>query len=907
MAINSTNINPFLEMGQITTTNWGQVNEEGERFDCYWNIAKEQAGIDATDEEIAQICQELMELNAPLKADGTYDDTIYANQEILLPLEQTIEEAKETIAQETEKLNTAYNNLVSANSELAGLIQEVETAQTALNNASNETDRQSAYEQYQNALQNLSAKQKEIETLEQEVETAKQTCLQLKEGLTQLEEKYEAKVKESEELKKFNEQITQLDESIKTTEENIAKTKETYKADKNKANDIIGYAAVDGYIKIGEDSAQTDENGSLVFNEEKIEGTKASIDDTQAQQYADKLFESMDGWGTDEKAFNEMLNDPNLTDDDWVKIISIYNQKYGNKKSFIQAIDGDFSGKELNSIQDTISKKLLNAAKTGNLEAIKVLSEEFYNATAGMMGTCDEFIASVMKNADDETLAKLMTEYKNNTGSEIYKDIESDFSGNTQKEYLEILDKAYTATYSESYTGWDDGKLGTDDKAKSIGKGIAKKAPEVAISAVVAGVASVAITTIGAAAGIAAAPVLAVGALIAGIGFAGYQIYKGAKEGQEAYQQYENATTDAEAKEAVENMAKAGMDVAEGVIDGVQIVGGVTKVAAREAVEAAAKQADDIVEAGVKQADDIVEAGAKQADDIAEAGTKQADEAIEEIAEKADDVAETAAKQADETVESGAKQVSEIDEKAMLRQKYKDGNMTVEEWQAMGQDEYDKLRGIGKEYNNSFIGDTGKLQKEILAPSNTKVGIEKQNGWAYRAKDHNFIPEKELTERMSLNVKGNDQLIKELDELMTNGTYINSKGEKIDIGETGSFYYKTPDNLEHWTKREDPITMYFKGRVSPKMEQAIKEITEKYQRGALNGCEATATPWMAKEDNISTEMVNKLIAKIRQYNETFATAVYKKASKNGTQEPKLSAGHYRAFEKMLEEFIKAMS
>ena len=171
------------------------------------------------------------------------------------------------------------------------------------------------------------------------------------------------------------------------------------------------------------------------------EDQQTVITDDAADLFAKQLYEATAGrLGTDEQQFNDILNHPDLTADDWVKIISSYNETYG---SFIQDVDGDFSkasGKE--DIMTQISAKLIEAAAEGNQDAINLLAKEMHNGTAGMNGTADEFIAGVMNAASDEVLAAIMESYSAvNDGANIYDDFKGDFSGKTEDAYIKRLNE----------------------------------------------------------------------------------------------------------------------------------------------------------------------------------------------------------------------------------------------------------------------------------------------------------------------------------------------------------------------------------------------------------------------------------------------------------------------------------
>lgn len=240
-------------------------------------------------------------------------------------------------------------------------------------------------------------------------------------------------------------------------------------------------------------------------------------------------------------------------------------------------------------------------------------------------------------------------------------------------------------------------------------------------------------------------------------------------------------------------------------------------------------------------------------------------------------------------------------------QRYNNGKMSQSDWKSLCDDEYCRLRGTGKyakNYgNNNFNTPVSQLQDDVLK-SKTNIEFIRENGWNYRFAEDQFISGNEIIDRMSLNVKGDSALIEELDTLMTNGTYVNSAGQTISIGDSGQFYYKTYDTVSKWGLREDPITIYCRGEASAELEQAIAEISGKYARGYLCGAENSATPWMVKEFSPSEDMINTLIQTANEYDNNLAWHIYNAATRNGERSAMLSSGQFRAFWSVLGDFVQ---
>ncbi len=213
-------------------------------------------------------------------------------------------------------------------------------------------------------------------------------------------------------------------------------------------------------------SAFAKENEEAILNPEQITGEEdntlnndRTIDDETAELYANQLYEAMKGLGTDDEQVAAIL-DLELSDADLTKIMEIYNEAHG---SLVNDIDGDFSGETRKKYEELFSGALVNQAENGDETALKLLCEEIHNATAGKIGTSDEFIAGVFDKINDDNinvLTQVIEKYNDYTGSDIFEDINGDFSSDTKKKYLEKLNKAMQKT------DLPDGRTIDDDTAE---------------------------------------------------------------------------------------------------------------------------------------------------------------------------------------------------------------------------------------------------------------------------------------------------------------------------------------------------------------------------------------------------------------------------------------------------------
>lgn len=301
-----------------------------------------------------------------------------------------------------------------------------------------------------------------------------------------------------------------------------------------------------------------------------------TLTDEQVVDYAQKLHESMDdGLGVNESAFNELVNNEELSADDWVNILSYYESSFDN--SFVQDVDGDFNANDRTQIMNQMTSRILESAQQGNPAAIELLCSELHNATGDMWGTADEFVESVMNGASDEILTSVMDNYNRVTGSEIYKDFENDFSGKTEKNYLNKLSSAYQNVTGTEYAGWDDGELSLQDGAGSFAQGVVDKAKE-QVSGVVSTVTEHPVATAAAVGGVGAAclaagaivgaPVVAAALGIAGLGGALYGAARAVGGAIEGMKSYNNAQTDAQAQEAMGDVGGSALEFGENVVLG---------------------------------------------------------------------------------------------------------------------------------------------------------------------------------------------------------------------------------------------------------------------------------------------------------------------------------------------------
>ncbi len=203
-------------------------------------------------------------------------------------------------------------------------------------------------------------------------------------------------------------QVLQMIDSGATREDAIAALQE---------NSEIGDPVTDSTTELS--SAPT---GNLTETAVKYDAEK--LHDAMKGDKTDFLF----GLGTNEEAMDELFNDESLTSSDWVSIMSQYSATYGS--ALVSDIDWDYvdASEKQTEYYEKIVDNLLSEIDAGNEEALTVLCQQIHGATAGQIGTANEFMEILFENISDEDLYKVYSAYSNATGgSDLIEDIEKDY------------------------------------------------------------------------------------------------------------------------------------------------------------------------------------------------------------------------------------------------------------------------------------------------------------------------------------------------------------------------------------------------------------------------------------------------------------------------------------------------
>ena len=229
-----------------------------------------------------------------------------------------------------------------------------------------------------------------------------------------------------------------------------------------------------------------------------------------------------------------------------------------------------------------------------------------------------------------------------------------------------------------------------------------------------------------------------------------------------------------------------------------------------------------------------------------------------------------------------------------------DNARTGQDYYNIMEDNYSNLRNADYSYESSVRNNISDV--DLMDTKN--VDIRSNGYWFFRnPKGKTFVDSNNVVDRISLNVVADKNMLKELDELCASGTYINSKGERVQINQQNCTY-KTPPSLEGWTERHDPITMYFDQEVSQEFQDALAEITAKYQRPSPNGKalmnSLEGKPWIAHESYIKPDDAKALYEEAKQLDSELANAIFHYLDGGGRWN--CSTGQFAAAQKTLDEF-----
>ena len=260
--------------------------------------------------------------------------------------------------------------------------------------------------------------------------------------------------KDSEEYKALEEQVANLQNSVNNDEdgystEKINRIAEEIIAGKTTLEDIKETGKLtEEEIAALEEAIAAIENDTEPTTEETLPtgvSTESKIPDDSAKIYAKELFNGVVSSSTDK--INDYLD---LDSADLVKVISTYVEEgYG---SFTKAIEGGIaeylSKEERQEFINTVMTACIEQAENGNEDAIGILCNEIYSATAQTWGyTGYTVLDSFFNNANNDVINLVKDNYsKYIEGHELRDDINGEamwFHQSAKNSYISKIDKSW--------------------------------------------------------------------------------------------------------------------------------------------------------------------------------------------------------------------------------------------------------------------------------------------------------------------------------------------------------------------------------------------------------------------------------------------------------------------------------
>ena len=185
-----------------------------------------------------------------------------------------------------------------------------------------------------------------------------------------------------------------------------------------------------------------------------------------------------------------------------------------------------------------------------------------------------------------------------------------------------------------------------------------------------------------------------------------------------------------------------------------------------------------------------------------------------------------------------------------------------------------------QEYTTAIDAD---LQEALETSENSDVVITKEEPLIFHSSETNSFSASEISDEYALNVTGSSDLIKELEQLMTTGTYtveVNGQEQTIEVDDMTKFMFSTIDDASKWNDTDAPVTLYFEGDINEETLTAIEVITSKYARGEFPEGEGVDNdiPFIKKYENPTDAQMEELHEKASEIDEEFADTILEQSN-----------------------------
>lgn len=203
--------------------------------------------------------------------------------------------------------------------------------------------------------------------------------------------------------------------------------------------------------------------------------------------------------------------------------------------------------------------------------------------------------------------------------------------------------------------------------------------------------------------------------------------------------------------------------------------------------------------------------------------------------------------------------------------------------------EYKKIRKAAYPEDKRHHPAIDKLTS--LETPQLKVIHDDEGSWHFRVpRDVTNTDNDTITDRLSLNVCANPQLIECLDDLFASGAV---KG-----------FYKTPSESQRWISRHDPITIYLKEPLNTQIENRLASLVKPFIRSTENVLPGRIIiPGITCEKNPTQEQMEEAIKEATSFHPSFgnkARQTFTRHNQDGEPCLKASTGEYNSVRRIID-------
>ena len=175
------------------------------------------------------------------------------------------------------------------------------------------------------------------------------------------------------------------------------------------------------------------------------------------------------------------------------------------------------------------------------------------------------------------------------------------------------------------------------------------------------------------------------------------------------------------------------------------------------------------------------------------------------------------------------------------------------------------------------------IQDVLEISENLDIVVIKEEPLIFRISNTNGFSSSDISDEYSLNVIGSSALIKELEQLMTMGTYtieVNGIEQTIEVDDMTRFMFSTIGDSSKWNETDSPVTLYFEGDINEETLVAIEVIASKYARGNFSESEGVDDniPFVKKYENPTNAQMEELHKKASEIDTEFADTILEQSN-----------------------------